>query len=882
MMRKNNLFEKKTISALVVGISAMMALSAPITAYAEGEEAPETSPTEPETQQSAVAEAEPVTTAPAQEQAEVAKEAIENIISEVAPITTEETAASEEDGGAVAEEAVEDVIEAAQAIEEAVQEAVTDIQNAEEDLKVAEKADVAEQEAAREVVQIIQEAEVAADVVEQTVADAKTEAETINQAIDQAVEDKNEEKANEELQKLETLIDQAQEVVEERQTELEQLNKDYTNAKAELRKAEKDYLEALTDASADVNEAKAKLEEAKAEADNLKDAVETAQEKLEAESVAAQDLKDELENNRQNWANWDKQGELLKAYILDYYIPQVLGTDDETSVKFEKKVKGFDRQDYTYYEFSYTDKDGNKVTKYFNLDRVDKQVCSDPYNKLGSSKEIVIFEKSELEVGADTYLRQLYSNETWYEKGVVKGVNSEELNTVKDKMRQGDFRVYSYEKDGVTYYIAQEQLDGNKPETRKIEVDQDGTIKVEGCVITEVIQNKNSNTHGNPAIIGNTQYITTGEEETDNEVAQFIKEADSYVEKYKEYSDAVTNAEDATAQAKEEVEKLADAIEDLKTRDNYVLTAAEALGVTDVAKFLGIEVPEEVDMNSMTIEEAIGYLDKLLDKANEKMEDAIQDLSALTSQKEAAKQVINDLAKESQINPAVVINEINNQIEDEQKETEEDKKDEENKEEKDEEDNGKEEELKEEEKEEVLETEDKKDTSKKRTPAPAAENNEDSAPSDEANTQSDAVAFNYEPTQEWTIIFSTIDNTVMDEAAIPQPTQPVLGPVTTNTGWTEGSIIDLVNDIAEEKETETELESIAAPSMKVANKKDNNKAPVTISEEAVPLAAGIPVEAEKDSQISWWWLLIIAVLGITGEEMYKKRKEKELEENTQK
>jgi hypothetical protein len=60
---------------------------------------------------------------------------------------------------------------------------------------------------------------------------------------------------------------------------------------------------------------------------------------------------------------------------------------------------------------------------------------------------------------------------------------------------------------------------------------------------------------------------------------------------------------------------------------------------------------------------------------------------------------------------------------------------------------------------------------------------------------------------------------------------------------------------------------------------DNNtgtddKSTLTIADEDAPLAA-VPIGEKK---ISWWWLLIIALLGATGYEMYKKHREKQLAE----
>ncbi len=929
-MKKNNLIDKKVISAMLVGISAMMAISSPITAYAEGEDAPANDNTEPGTEETATVEAQPETTAEAQQQAEVAEDAIEDIATELAPIIAEEeTKAEAEDGGMVADEAVADVIETAEKIEEMAEEAAQDIENAEKDLQEAEKKDVAEKEAAREVVEIIQAAENAAEVAAQTVEETSEAAEEITAEIDQAIAEEDKEKAEEAVGKLETLVEQAQEVVDARKEELDGLKDEYTQAKNDLKKAEEEYLAALSDASADVQAAKQKLKDAKDEVNNLKDAVDTAQEKLETEAEAAKDLKEELENNRKGGANWDKQAELLKAYIMDYYIPQELGTEDVESITFEKKVKGFDRQDYTYYEFSYIDENGNKVTKYFNLDRTDKKtVDGDPYNGLGSSKEIVIFEKSELEVGADTYLRELYGDEAWFKDGVEKGKNGAALDTVRQKTKDGDFRVYSYEKDGKTYYIAQEQIEGKKADSREISYDENGNLLVDGCPITEVVQNKNNNTHGNPDIVVNTKDIKTGDEETDNQVTQFIKEADGYVEQYKEYSEAVSKAEDATAEAIEQVERLEEAIDGLKTRDNYVLTAAEALGVTDVAKFLGIEVPEDVDMDSMKIEEALNYLDELLAKANEKMSDAIDELDAITAQKDAAKQAIDELAKENDVDPEAVIDQIEEQQQEEtqeaqqeekteekaeeetqeekqedkkeeekaEEEKQEDKKEEEKAEEEKQEDKKEEEKAEEEEKEEEKEQEIKdeeeakeeevKDKDKKpqkpSNPGREENNTEENRGSDEYSSED-----TYEPTAEWTFFYNALPEAVEAENTAVAETEQILGVGRQNKGWTAATVIDMVNQIAEEQEVETaqaidEITPVTENKTKQekTEKTEKKNVTVTIDEETTPLAASIPTE--KEAHMNWWWLLIVALLGVTGEEMYRKHREKELEQNSKK
>ena len=56
--------------------------------------------------------------------------------------------------------------------------------------------------------------------------------------------------------------------------------------------------------------------------------------------------------------------------------------------------------------------------------------------------------------------------------------------------------------------------------------------------------------------------------------------------------------------------------------------------------------------------------------------------------------------------------------------------------------------------------------------------------------------------------------------------------------------------------------------------KEETKEAVNIEEEAVPLA-DVAVEDEH-AKMSWWWLLIVMILGATGYEMYRKHNEKKL------
>ena len=66
----------------------------------------------------------------------------------------------------------------------------------------------------------------------------------------------------------------------------------------------------------------------------------------------------------------------------------------------------------------------------------------------------------------------------------------------------------------------------------------------------------------------------------------------------------------------------------------------------------------------------------------------------------------------------------------------------------------------------------------------------------------------------------------------------------------------------------------AQKTVQAGSDKEETKEAVNIEEEAVPLA-DVSV-ADEQAKMSWWWLLIVLVLGATGYEMYKKHNEKKL------
>lgn len=69
----------------------------------------------------------------------------------------------------------------------------------------------------------------------------------------------------------------------------------------------------------------------------------------------------------------------------------------------------------------------------------------------------------------------------------------------------------------------------------------------------------------------------------------------------------------------------------------------------------------------------------------------------------------------------------------------------------------------------------------------------------------------------------------------------------------------------------TTLEDEETPLAALEEEKETGT--VVVEDEETPLAGPV----EEQSKMSWWWLLLIAVLGVTGEEMYRRHRRKEAE-----
>ncbi|MGN0403524.1 MAG: hypothetical protein ACI4HQ_14870 [Acetatifactor sp.] len=114
------------------------------------------------------------------------------------------------------------------------------------------------------------------------------------------------------------------------------------------------------------------------------------------------------------------------------------------------------------------------------------------------------------------------------------------------------------------------------------------------------------------------------------------------------------------------------------------------------------------------------------------------------------------------------------------------------------------------------------------------------------------------------------------------PNEPVLGGIEQNFAVTplvpnngdEGDTIEI-------EEEETPLapgvdEEIETVDNEVKNVADNQEAEelISIGDESTALAGSVEEMEEAKSRMNWWWLLIVAVLGAAGYEMYRKYEQK--------
>lgn len=796
---KNNLINKNIITALLIGISASMTIAEPIKVFANEGEGDNNNNND--TTQQTPTEAPSVVddaSAQAQETQEAVETAVETVAAVQEEVVTGESAMTSGEAGAVANEAIEEAItQTEEAYDtEKLEEAGEKVEAASKDLEEAKTADVTAQEEAKEVVDTTEAADQLTQDAEATVEEAQIDVDELTKQLNEA---SSVEEANEIYDKLATVVEQTEEDIETKKAILDKLNADFNDAIANLKAAEQDFEDNVEEASENAQEAQEIIDDVATQVKEAETAVAEAAAKVEVEKEAADTITTKMSETKNNWTS---QAELLKTIIKYYYIPQVVG-DTEVAPEDIKitRVGGFDTQECNYYMAVYKDADGNTQTYYFNYDRTDRKKKNNRYGDLGSSKDIIFFEKTVEEIGADTYLKQYYADEDFYKRGVVKG-ESEYRSIMMSMANAGRFAVYAYYVDGKVHYMVQEEIENGI--ANGTVVNDNGTYVVNGIEAHEVVQNQNSkiNHKENEEV----KYVDTTKDE---QFTNFVNNANDIAEKYEEYVESSTQAKEAVEDAKTEVTALNDAIDTLKENRKGRISNSASRAILDLVVEYGVS---EEEFANMSTGQAIALMTNLMKAANDRMDKALLTLADINEKFLAATDTVYTL---NAINTSNTVSTA--QTNEGQGGT----------------------------------TQQAQATPSDTTAAPVA---------DVAGTAGN---------EEAQYVEAGTEN--LDEVA-----DDIVRALVADQGEVLGE--DRNYEAGEAAYLPLSTDTIVEVPVDVTNPTllDNNKL-ATIDDTEVPLVSEVSLMDAEVVNISWWWLLIIAILGVTGEKMYKEHMKKEEE-----
>ena len=743
-MKRREITNRKLVSALTIGISAMMAIQTPITAYASDADLEE--PGDGGSSHESTVETgdsyEPVTN-DAQEAADVAQEAVsdsgassgateqaatEQVAVEAGQQAADETPAAMETAEAAADiilngdasqniaaaavtdvaessqKAVSDLIETAENVVmdtttadgQEIAAATTDLENASQNISDA-KDNLVEAEKENKA------AESSFDTVKEEQREMLDCAEAINQTANEMLEDtqlasqksallvdsiqtaNSIDEAKEAYKDLEQLVDEAKQDLALRKALYDRLTAEYEaalknleTAQAALDEAEERFEAKASAAASAASDAQANVDAAKDKVDNLAGALSVVQDKLEDEKKANTMATRMGENNENAWKSaWSKDDiggsrETMRNVVINYYMTQVLGID-VVDYEFGESTKGIDGQEYNYtpLTYSYRDNDGNVVkgaTKYFNWDSLVKQ----NFEKTGISKTqpgIVVFEKDAIEVLANQYVTDYYKTHR------NTGIGSDK----KKNYREGYYDVYSYvDSNGQQQFIIRDELiNAGDDAVRNGNEEKSEFSSYMGYKLTKIVQNHNSLLHdANCLIIASDKnidkYTNSGtdvykwhiEGKLDSKIGDVVanskalnafitsnatdNDATQLITKYAQYKEETDKAQAAANKAQEKVDDLNKAIDEVVSKSlksRKTMKATTALGVEDIAGYLGLKDIDEAEaarLNDLSVAGLISELNSLKGKAAENASKANENLEKLQKQYADAEQ---DLTK---------------------------------------------------------------------------------------------------------------------------------------------------------------------------------------------------------------------------------------------
>lgn len=522
-------------------------------------------------------------------------------------------AADVTDGGAVAQESVEAFVEAVESlpVEENLNEAVAELNEVTEELVKVDEADRAADESAEETVANVAEAKEVANSIVETVAETKEQANGLIDII--SSEDADAEQVSEAVDKLDQITEDAKESVETKKATFEALCDKFEIAKRKLEGAQKVYEETvknLKSSDSSVNRAAEKLEEAKKNVEVLSEACDNAKEDLEKEQAAVEEIlaKKEISDKNKDWKTQDK---LMESIISGYIIPNFIDKD-ATNIKYTEMLRGFDRQNSSYTVVTYLDKDNNTVKRYFNIDRTDRQFKeNDQWYRLGSSREIVVYEKPEEDITSSVYQKNHFGNFSV-------------TNQFKADVNSGKYDVYSFDyADGTNEFKCIDELEAGV-ESGEIEF-VDGVYYMNGTAARKIVQTTSGNAKG--------IRISTKD---DAGLKAFIENASKLVEKYEKYGEIIADTQDKVEEASDKVEALKDAIDNIE--ENRVRISADL--VADLRDYLSEEDMTRV-LNAGSTQKAVQILESILAGAKEDLDNAAAELDELIEKRDEIKESLS-------------------------------------------------------------------------------------------------------------------------------------------------------------------------------------------------------------------------------------------------
>lgn len=307
----------------------------------------------------------------------------------------------------------------------------------------------------------------------------------------------------------------------------------------------------------------------------------------------------------------------------------------------------------------------------------------------------------------------------------------------------------------------------------------------------------------------------------DTEFQDFLSNAQAYVDKYNSYTAATEAAKEAVETAQTEVDTLSDAITELQDNHSSRL-AKDVLGVEDVASYFelnNITADEAGMLNEMTVDEVVRFFDELLQKAKDKVGSAELKLQDLQTKLTEAESELDEIM--SHISPDVVM-ELLDSADDEQIFDE-------------------------------YAAADSTDETSADTVAAAASAATGTGTAPAGNTAQTA------PGAAQAGGFAAAVDATNPTANV---ADGVLGLNRAEEG--DGSI--------EATNEEALTETLAVNKLTAASQDKSGQNLVTINDGQTALAGELP---GADAQaMSWWWVIVVALLGETGRRMYKEHMEK--------